>query len=574
MEWTTALPDWENRIVGRLPMVPGRPLFPAEAAAALDAFKSLHVVDVAGSPTFETAGAQWIFDFVSAVFGAYDAETGRRLIREFFLCVSKKNGKSTLAAGIMLTALIRNWRKSNELLILAPTIEAAQNSFKPAADMVRANPELDAASGGFLHIQDHIRTITHLSTKAVLKVVAADNRTVVGKKAAFVLIDELWEFGKQANADAMLREATGGLVARKEGFVISITTQSDAPPTGVFGAKLDYARKVRDGEIVDRKFMPVIYEFPKRMLASGEHLKPENFYVTNPNLGLSVDPEWLGDEMRKELAKGAGTRNTFLSKHLNVQIGMNQRADGWAGAEVWDRGLEVGLTLDEILRRSEVVTIGIDGGGLDDLLGVGLIGRERGTKRWLGWAHALISDIGITRRKANIEDYDRFERQGDLTKFVYSAPGADLVPSARDAGRQYVVDLVKRVKDLGLLAQVGVDAAGIGAIVDDLADLGVTQDADTLDSVRQGISLMGAIKTIEIKLADYNFRHGGSEMLSWCVSNLKVIPTRTAMMVARDDAGFGKVDPVMALFNAAHLMSLNPWIKTRSYLETEDLIVI
>jgi phage terminase large subunit-like protein len=30
------------------------------------------------------------------------------------------------------------------------------------------------------------------------------------------------------------------------------------------------------------------------------------------------------------------------------------------------------------------------------------------------------------------------------------------------------------------------------------------------------------------------------------------------MRVARDESGYGKVDPAMALFNAAHLMSLNP----------------
>jgi phage terminase large subunit-like protein len=46
------------------------------------------------------------------------------------------------------------------------------------------------------------------------------------------------------------------------------------------------------------------------------------------------------------------------AKFLNVQAGMSQRADGWAGAEVWDRGIDKTLTLDALLDRSEVVTIG------------------------------------------------------------------------------------------------------------------------------------------------------------------------------------------------------------------------
>ena len=54
-----------------------------------------------------------------------------------------------------------------------------------------------------------------------------------------------------------------------------------------------------------------------------------------------------------------------------------------------------------MLDRSEAVVVGIDGGGLDDLLGIAVIGREAETKTHLAWTHALISPEGLTGRKAN-----------------------------------------------------------------------------------------------------------------------------------------------------------------------------
>src|SRR5438309_43672 len=109
-KWVTSCLDWEDRIINRRSLVPDLPLFEDEAERALRVFKRLRVPDVIGQPSYGEACGQWVFDFVRALFGSYDPTTRRRMIREFFLLVPKKNGKSSIAAAIMVTAAILNRR--------------------------------------------------------------------------------------------------------------------------------------------------------------------------------------------------------------------------------------------------------------------------------------------------------------------------------------------------------------------------------------------------------------------------------------------------------------------------------
>lgn len=542
----TSCPDWAERLRLGESIIPP-PLYPEVAEQAAEVFKQLKIVDAPGSPTFGESCAPWVFDLVASVFGSYNVDTGRREVTEWFILLPKKNSKSTVAAAIMLTALILNWRQSAQFTILSPTVEIATNSFSPARDMVKHDDVLDDMA----HVQTHIKTITHKGTGAFLKVLAADSNTVGGVKSVGTLVDELHLFGKLKNAENMFREALGGLASRPEGFVIWLTTQSDEPPAGMFKQKLDYARDVRDGKIIDKRFVPVIFEHPPEMVENGDCLKLENMAMVNPNLGYSVDEEFLEREYTKAKSAGEESFRGFMAKHANVEIGLNLRSDRWAGAEFWEAA-QVDIDLDGLIERSEVITVGIDGGGLDDLLGFYVMGRCKETGKKLGWGYAWAHPSVLERRQEIAPALRDFAKEGSLTL-------------AQHVGEDFdeLADIVEQIHASGKLFQIGVDSAGLGGILDKLEERGIPEDM--IVAVSQGWRLGGAIKTTERWLAEGSFTPAKQSMMAWSVGNARVEPRANSIMITKQKSGSAKIDPVMGMLNAAALMATNPSASGEKY---------
>lgn len=540
-DWSTACPDWQDRIrSGRAP-IPDLPLFDEAADRALALFKSLHVPDLPGTPTFGEIGRQWMFDLVRVIFGSLDPKTKRRMIREYFVLVPKKNGKSSLSSAIIVVAAVLNERPNAELLLLAPTIGIAEGLYNQAKGII----ELDADLKRLFWTRDHIREITHRVTGATIKIKAADPKVMTGVKAAYVFIDETHEFATMSKADRVFLEARGGLASRPEGFFLQITTQSKTPPSGIFKAELERARQVRDG-VLRSQLLAMMYELPPEMQADSGWEDEETWPLVNPNLGASLDAVFLRDELAKAKATGPQALAMFASQHFNVEIGIG--LGGWVGQRYWLNAADESITPEALIERCEVIVAGVDGGGLDDMLGVSIAGRCATTGDWLFCQRAWVHPEALEARKENEPQYRQFASEGHLV--ICEDPTQDV---------REVSELICRMNDEGLMPEkyaVGLDAVGVAAIKDALIAGGLSPEQ--LSAVGQGYRLSGHIKGVERKLKDGTLWHDGSSMMAWCAGNARATVRGSATLIEKQVAGTAKIDPLIALFNAFALLSHHP----------------
>ncbi|CAN7335367.1 terminase large subunit [Bosea sp. LjRoot90] len=569
MTWSFAVPDWEERLRAGTSLVPELPLDHAEANRAVAIYNRLRLPDVPGQPMLADAGGEWFRDIIRAVFGSIDPMTGIRMVPGVFALTPKKNSKTTNGGALMLTALIMNGRPNAPFGLFGPTQEIASIAYEAVAGMVLADRALEK----LLHVRDHLKTIENRLSGASLKVTTFDPKVATGAKYAGWLLDELHLTGKVAYASRVIGQLRGARVAVPESFGVIITTQSDEPPAGAFKSELDYARGVRDGRIVDGSILPVLYEFPEAMQtdAAKPWRKVENWPLVLPNLGRSVSLPVLEQDYATAREKGDEEERRWASQHLNIQIGLALHSNRWEGADHWERAGKAEITLDYILAHSEVCTIGIDGGGLDDLLGLAVLGRHRDSKRWLHWGKAW-ADRGVKLlRKEIAPRLEDFEKEGDL-EFVDIAETED----GANADVAEVADIVARIFKAGLLpakAGIGVDAVGIAAILDELSLREIPDDC--IAAVPQGYRLSGVIKGAARKLKDGTLKHGARPLMAWAVGNARSELRGSAVLVTKQASGTAKIDPLMALFNAFDLMSRNPEAAGGpSVYETRGLLVI
>lgn len=554
-----ACPDWWDRLQsGQTPM-PDVPLNAAKAAKALAFFNRLRLPDVPGNPTLADACGEWFRDILCAFLASEDPETKQRLVWELLCMVPKKNSKTTYVAALGLTALFMEEAPNRQMLIVAPSQNISERCFEQAQGMIR----LDAKLRDIFKVQDHLKCITRVKTGTKLDVKTFDTSIVTGEIPILTIVDELHELGKFAKAIRVMQQIRGGGITKQRGQVLMITTQSDEAPTGIWRIELDKARAIRDGNGgTSPILLPVLYEFPKERQVDQDFWRnKENWRFILPNLDRSIDPQALVDDYENNGRTSKETEQVWASQHLNIEIGVGLGGDDWSGAPYWETCHDETLRgLDELLARSEVCTIGVDWGGADDLAALYVIGREKETKRWLGWGRAWARPSVFERRKKIASRLQEFIEDRDLEMAQTGEEQAALASA-----------ICKRVRDSGLLPEadgIGLDSAGVALLLDALEDDGMEQPL--VRAVAQGWKLQTAISSVPLKLEGRRFLHGGQPIMSWTVGNAKQTLRGSNYVVTKEVSGAAKIDLLAALFNAAMLMFLNPVAKVEPASPWDD----
>ena len=236
------------------------------------------------------------------IFCLYRVDTRRRKYKTAHISVSRKNGKTTLAAALGLFALIADGEPAASVIMAANSREQAHIDFDAASAFAR---QLDPRKKSLKVLRNEI---VFQKNNASLRVISADASTGDGLNPSMVILDELHEAADSKLFD-VLRSGQG---FREQPLMLSITT-AGFRIGGFCNQYEDYCREVLMGQKVDETLFALLYT-----LDDGDDWTDEgNFIKSNPNLGITVKRDWLSEQVNQ--AKNSPTLEVGVkTKNLNV----------------------------------------------------------------------------------------------------------------------------------------------------------------------------------------------------------------------------------------------------------------
>lgn len=453
--------------------------------------------------------------YISALFGFVDRETGLRKYRESMFYVARKNGKSTMLAGIALYMMIADGEAGADCYTVATKKDQAKIVFDEVWHMVQQSPELKK------YIKKRKSDLYFPLTMSKLQPLGKNSDTLDGLNAHLVIMDELHGV-KDRNLYEVMKQSQS---ARRQPLLVAITTAGTVREC-IFDDMYDYSSKVADGTIKDDTFLPVMYELDNR----NEWKDSIAWRKANPALG-SIKK--VADLMQKvERARQNPKDLTgVLCKDFNVR---ENSSTAWLTFDTINNE----ATFDISQFKGQWAIGGADLSLTTDLTCSTLLTMDKDHNRYITQMYFLPEDNYLKHIKEDRIPYDKWAEAGLLrlckgNTINYSDVTAWFIEMVKVHGLQ--------------IAWVYYDSWSARYWVDEMQSYGFTmvkciQGAKTLSLPMQHLQA-----DLEAKKVIYN----NNPILKWCLSNTCVEEDRNGNIMPKKSSNpRRRIDGTASLLDA------------------------
>ncbi len=218
-------------------------------------------------------------DVVAPIFGWIDRETRKRRFTQTYVEVAKKNGKSTMGAGIGLYLMLADGENGAEVYSAATRRDQAGIVHREAIQMVRRSPALRS----ICRINQTTGVISHAGSTSIYSVLSSDPAGAEGQHIHGLIADEVHVWKGRAFYEAL---RYGG-VGRTQPLCFSITTAGLKDDSNIGYEQHDYATRWLENRVEDDQF----YAFVAAADESADPLDPQAHIDANPSIGVTVKAE-------------------------------------------------------------------------------------------------------------------------------------------------------------------------------------------------------------------------------------------------------------------------------------------
>lgn len=457
----------------------------------------------------------WEDFIVCNIFCLYRVDTRRRKYKTAHISVSRKNGKTTLAAALGLFSLIADGEPASSVIMAANSREQAHIDFDAASAFAR---QLDPRKKSLKVLRNEI---VFQKNNASLKVISADASTGDGLNPSMVILDELHEAVDSKLFD-VLRSGQG---FREQPLMLSITT-AGFRIGGFCNQYEDYCKEILMGQKVDETLFALLYT-----LDDGDDWTDEsNFIKSNPNLGVTVKRDWLSEQVNQ--AKNSPTLEVGVkTKNLNVWCSSSTT---WIPEQYIRRSL-MDVDLTEFKNKNNyLVYLGFDLAAISDLTAVSIMFVDPETEEYFfkTWYYLPKSALD---GKYNSELYKMWSSKGFLT-----------LTDSETTDYNYIQNQIVYLYETFDVQGVFFDSWNAQMLVNNLTNLGLPMTAYS-----QSIGNFNKpTKEMERLVLSDKVRFDNNPITRFCFDNVELKVDLNGNSKPVGDHNAKKIDGVISMLNA------------------------